>query len=102
MQTVRRKRIEVLTDAPLVPAIVAALGRAGINGHSVLPVLSGAGRSGSWSEERLTGAETKQLVWAIGSEEHAAQFVDAVGPLLNSHRLLLTIGDVAVVRGERF
>lgn len=102
MQTVPRKRIEVLADAPLVPAIIAALSRAGINGHSVLPVLGGGGRSGSWSEERLTGAETKQLVWAIASEEHAREFVDAVGPLLDSHRLLLTIADVAVVRGERF
>lgn len=102
MQTVQRKRIEILADAPLVPAIVAALRRAEIGGHSVLPVLSGGGRSGSWSEERLTGAETKQLVWAIASEEHSAQFVDAVAPLLSSHRLLLTISDVAVVRGERF
>jgi PII-like signaling protein len=102
MQTVQRKRIEILADAPLVPTIVAALGRAGISGHSVLPVLAGAGRGGSWSEERLTGAETKQLVWAITSSEHAAEFVDAIGPLLDSHRLLLTIGDVAVLRGERF
>lgn len=102
MQTVQRKRIEILADAPLVPAIVAALGRAGVGGHSVLPVLSGGGRGGSWSEERLTGAETKQLIWAIASDEHAAEFVHAIGPLLNSHRLLLTIADVAVVRGERF
>ncbi len=30
------------------------------------------------------------------------QLVDAIGPLLDSHHLLLTIADVAVVRGERF
>jgi hypothetical protein len=49
----------------------------------------------------LTGAG-KLLVMAIGSEAHAATFVDVIGPLLDSHRLLLTIADVAVVRGDRF
>ena len=102
MQTVTRKKIEILADAPLVPRLVAALAEAGIHGHTVLPALSGAGRTGEWSEERLTGAETKQLLWAIASTEHAAALVDAIAPLLTSHRLLLTVADVEVVRGDRF
>jgi PII-like signaling protein len=101
METVTRKRLEILADAPLVPRVIKALRQAEIDGHTVLPVLSGAGRTGEWSEERLTGA-TKQLVVAIASAAHAQAFVDAIGPLLDSHRLLLTIGDVAVVRGDRF
>ena len=101
METVIRKRLEILADAPLVPRVVAALRKAEIHGHTVLPALSVAGRTGEWSEERLTGA-TKQMVMAIASEPHAAAFVDAIGPLLDSHRLLLTITDVAVVRGDRF
>jgi PII-like signaling protein len=101
MQTVIRKRLDILADAPLVPRVVAALKAAGIDGYTVLPALSGAGRTGEWSEERLTGAG-KLLVMAIGSEAHAATFVDVIGPLLDSHRLLLTIADVAVVRGDRF
>jgi PII-like signaling protein len=101
METVTRKRLEILADAPLVPRVIKALRQAEIDGHTVLPVLSGAGRTGEWSEERLTGA-TKQLVVAIASAAHAQAFVDTIGPLLDSHRLLLTIGDVAVVRGDRF
>ena len=101
MQTVTRKRIEILADAPLVPRIVAALGNADIHGHTVLPALGGSGRTGSWSEDRLTGSE-KRLVMAIASADHARAFVDALAPLLDSHRLLLTIGDVEVVRGDRF
>jgi PII-like signaling protein len=102
METVTRKRIEVLADAPLVPRIVAALERAGIVGHTVLPALSGSGKTGRWSEDRLTGAATKQWVIAIASAEHAQALVDAVAPLLDSHRLLLTVADVQVVRGDRF
>jgi PII-like signaling protein len=101
METVTRKRLEILADAPLVPRVVAALRQAEIGGHTILPALSGAGRRGEWSEERLTGA-TKQMVVAIASADHAQAFVDAIGPLLDSHRLLLTIADVAVVRGDRF
>ena len=101
METVTRKRLEILADAPLVPRVVAALKQAGIGGHTIVPALSGAGRTGEWSEERLTGAN-KLLVIAIASEDHARALVDAIGPLLDSHRLLLTIADVAVVRGDRF
>lgn len=101
MQTVTRKRIEILADAPLVPRIVAALHQAEIHGHTVLSALSGSGRTGSWSEDRLTGSE-KRLVMAIASPDHARAFVDALAPLLDSHRLLLTITDVEVVRGDRF
>ncbi len=102
METVTRKRIDVLADAPLVPRIVSALTQAGVHGHTVLPAVSGAGRTGEWSEDRLTGAATKQWVVAIASADHADVLVDALGPLLDSHRLLLTISDVQVVRGDRF
>ena len=102
METVTRTRIEILADAPLVPRVVAALHQAEVHGHTVLPALSGSGRTGSWSEERVTAAESKRLVVAIASLEHAAAFVDAVGPLLESHGMLLTLSDVQVVRGDRF
>ena len=102
MQTVTRKKIEVLADEPLVMRIVKAFTQAGVTGHTVYPALSGSGRTGQWNEERLTGAETKQLVVAIASEEHSAAVIDALAPLLTSHRLLLTISDVEVVRGDRF
>jgi nitrogen regulatory protein PII len=102
MQTVTRKKIEILADGPLMPRVVAALAEAGIHGHTVVPALSGSGRTGQWSEERLTGAETKQLLWSIASAERADALVQAIAPLLTSHRLLLAITDVEVVRGDRF
>lgn len=101
METVLRKRLEVLADAPLIPRIVAALRQAGAGGHTILPALAGSGLHGEWSEERLTGA-TKQMVLAITAEPCAQAFVDLIAPLLDSHRLLLMITDVSVVRGDRF
>jgi PII-like signaling protein len=102
MDTVIRKRIEILTDAPLVPRIAAACEVAGISGHTVIPALSGRGRSGKWSEDRLSGAQSKVIVLAIASPERADALLEALAPVLDSHRLLVSVGDVAVIRGERF
>ena len=102
MDTVIRKRIEILTDGPLVPRIAAACEAVGINGHTVIPALSGRGRAGNWSEDRLSGAQSKVIILAIASTARADALLDALGPLLESHGLLVTVGDVAVIRGERF
>lgn len=101
MHTVVRKRIEILADAPLLPRLVDALDASGVTGHTVLPALSGTGSHGHWSDDGLTGT-AKVLVMAITTAEHAADLVDRLAPLLDSHRLLLTLGDVDVVRGDRF
>ncbi len=101
MNTVTRKRIEILADAPLLPRLIEALIAASITGHTVFPATSGAGRTGRWSDDGLTGT-AKLIVVAIASTDHAAALVEGLAPMLDSHRLLLTIADVEVVRGDRF
>ncbi|OYW46459.1 MAG: hypothetical protein B7Z08_07320 [Sphingomonadales bacterium 32-68-7] len=100
--TVVRKRLEILADAPLVGKIVAELRASGIQGWSVLHVTAGGGRQGEWQDDELTGATAKQIVLAITSAEKAAAAAAALGPLLDSYGMILAIGDVEVVRGERF
>ena len=99
--TVARKRIEILADAPLLPRLTEVLEASEIGGYTVLPALAGAGSTGRWSEDRLTGT-SKIVIMAIASSEHAQLLVDRLAPLLDSHRLLLTITTVEVVRGDRF
>jgi PII-like signaling protein len=101
IETVIRKRIEILVDTPLVRRVTDAIDQAQITGWTVLPVTSGSGRDGRWREERVTGAD-KSLVLTISSVEKAEVLVDVLAPILTSHGLLLTIWDVEVVRGERF
>jgi len=102
VETVPRKRIELLVDTALVPRVVAILRAADISGWSLIHVDGGAGRNGEWQDDDITGASAKTIIIAIASAERASQLTDRIAPLLESHRLLLTIGDVAVVRGERF
>ncbi len=101
IETVIRKRIEILADTPLVRLITATIDAAGITGWSVLPVTSGKGRDGLWKEEWVTGSD-KSLIQAISSQEKATRLAEALAQMLTSHGLLLTMWDVEVIRGERF
>ncbi len=102
VQTVTRKRIEILVDTPLAPRIIAQIKAADISGWSLIHVDSGGGHGGEWQHDDVTGAAAKTIVLAIASEQKTDALVDRLAPLLDSYRLLLTIGDVQVVRGELF
>ncbi len=102
VQTVTRKRIEILVDAPLAPRIIARVKAVDISGWSLIHVDSGGGRAGEWQHDDVTGAAAKTIVLVVASPAKADALVASLAPLLDSYRLLLTIGDVQVVRGERF
>ena len=102
VQTVLRKRIEILVDTPLVPRIVNQLKAVDISGWSLIHVDSGGGRTGEWQHDDVTSAGAKTILLAIASETKTAALIDAIAPLLDSYGMLLTVGDVQVVRGSRF
>ena len=102
VDTVNRKRIEILSDTPLLPRVIDIIKAVDISGWSVIHVDSGGGRDGSWQHDDVTGAAAKSIVLAIANEEKAQALVDAIEPILESHRLLLTVGNVQVVRGDKF
>jgi PII-like signaling protein len=102
IETFTRKRVEILIDSPLAPRLVQAAADAGIAGYTLIPVQSGAGRSGTWRDDAVSGAQAKTIFLTIASEEKANRFVEALAPNLEAYGMLLTMADVEVVRGERF
>lgn len=101
IETVIRKRIEILADQAQVKRITAMIDSIGITGWTVLPVTSGKGRDGRWREERVMGTD-KNIIVTIASQANAAVLAEQLEPILNSYGLLLTMWDVEVIRGERF
>lgn len=99
---VNRKRIEILVDKPLAPVLIRAAADVGIHGYSLITVQSGAGSGGAWRDDRVTGAQNKVIFITIANAEKSQALVDALAPKLESHGMLLTVGDVGVVRGEKF
>ena len=71
IETVIRKRIEILADTPLVRRVTQAIDATGISGWTILPVASGCGRDGRWREDSVTGTD-KSLVLTIASAEKAS------------------------------
>lgn len=101
IETVTRKRIEILTRKALVKRVTDAIDRAEITGWTVTPVDAGKGRDGRWREEPITGTD-KVIVLTIAPEEKAVQLAKDIAPILTSHGLLFSMWDVQVIRGERF
>jgi len=101
-KTSNHRRIEVLADEPLIPAIVRLARDAGITHYTLLPVMGGAGSHGRWRDDQLSGATAKVMLLIITTDEHGKQLIDLLTPLLESHHLMLLSSQVDVVRGSKF
>jgi hypothetical protein len=102
IETVTRKRIEILVDRALAPRILRFLKDADVSGWSLLHVDGGGGREAEWQSDDVTGAGSKVILLVITNEHKASALIESLAPILDSHGLLMTMGDVQVVRGERF
>ena len=101
IETVIRKRIEILADQAQAKRVTQAIDDAGITGWTITPVTSGKGREGRWREERVMGTD-KVFILTIAPQEKAMALAEALAPVLTQRGLLLTMWDVEVIRGERF
>ncbi len=102
VELVKRKRIDILIDAPLSEWLVETAATVGIIHYTLMNMHSGSGRAGSWRDEELSGAVAKRMFIAIANAEKVQSLIDALAPHLDTYGLVVTIADVEVVRGERF
>ncbi|MEL6529354.1 MAG: DUF190 domain-containing protein [Pseudomonadota bacterium] len=101
IETVIRKRIEILADKALQKRVTDAIDAAGITGWTIVPVTEGKGRDGKWREERVMGTD-KVFVLTIAAEDKAQALAETIAPMLTKFGFILTMWDVEVIRGERF
>lgn len=101
IETVIRKRIEILADKALQKRVTDAIDAAGITGWTIVPVTEGKGRDGKWREERVMGTD-KVFVLTIAAEDRAQALAEAIAPMLTKYGFILSMWDVEVIRGERF
>ncbi|MGY6551910.1 MAG: P-II family nitrogen regulator [Erythrobacter sp.] len=101
MQTITRKRIEILADAPLRRLVTDAIDEAGILGWSIISLAGGKGHHGEWKEDSLIVTD-KTLIVTIAPEAKAHALAERLAPLLTSHKMLFSMWDVEVIRDEHF
>lgn len=98
-----KKRIEIVLEAPALHRLTAALDQAGVTGYTITPVLAGRGEGGSWSREGLVGnAGQMVMVLCITDPAKADAVLERVMALLARQIGIVSVGDVMVVRPERF
>lgn len=102
IQTFKRKRIDILVDAPLCDWLIEQAGEAGIAHHSLLPVHSGLGRTGAWRDDDGYGAVPKRMFVVVTNEQKMEALIERIAPDIERYGLVITIFDVEVIRGERF
>ncbi|MFM7404960.1 MAG: P-II family nitrogen regulator [Erythrobacter sp.] len=101
-ETTIRRRIEVLTDGPLVPGIERIAANAGIEHYTLIPTSGGMGHSGRWRDDQISGATAKVMFMAVTTQEGADRMIDQLTPLLETHHMVVLVSNVEVIRGERF
>ncbi|MGY6555079.1 MAG: P-II family nitrogen regulator [Wenzhouxiangella sp.] len=102
MQTHQATRIEIFIELPALKTLSRQLDRSGVTGYSVLPVLAGKGRSGSWTRDgEVSAAGGLVMVVAVVASERAESVLESVFEVLSRHIGLVSVSDCRIVRPER-
>jgi PII-like signaling protein len=102
MDLVKRKKLEITVEGAILRRVEELLVTAGVKGHTVLHGAGGRGEGGRWSEDLLTRAEQKVLIYAITSAERADKVLEALREIFATWPGIVAVTDVEVMRAERF
>jgi len=103
MQTHIVKRVEIIIEAPMERRLTAALDGAGATGYTILPVLGGSGRSGTWSREgQVSRAGGMVAVACLTRPDRVEALLDAAFHVVERHIGVVSVTDCEVVRPDRF
>ena len=101
--TTKRKKLEILLDAPLLKRVRSLANEAGVSGYTLYPTIGGEGEFGRWLDDQVTGgAGSKILFVTIANEETTDLFLQSIVPLLDEYGLIVLISDIDVIRANRF
>ncbi len=103
MQTHKKKKIEILVEAPFEEKLTRLLEELGVKGFTVFPVISGKGEHGNWSRRGLVNDVGQMLlIVTIIDTERANEIAEAIHNSIRDHQGVITLSDVEVFRGEKF
>jgi nitrogen regulatory protein PII len=103
MQTHDAKRVEITIEQVMLRRLTEALTSADVTGWSVLPVLGGSGRSGTWSrdDQISRGTGLVQVVCLVRPDKLDG-LLDAAFAVVERHIGVVSVTDAKVLRAERF
>jgi hypothetical protein len=102
METFRRKRLEIVVEAPMLEALERMLGEIGVTGYTVVAGREGSGSSGRWIEEGFTSAFEKRIVIAVTTADTAEKVFARLKTFFQRYSGVVFASDVDVMRAEKF
>lgn len=97
-----KKRVEIIVEASLMRPAIDLIDRVGATGWTVFDGLAGRGNDGRWDRGPGSDAFRRVMIVVICAPDLADRLVDEAFALLNRYSAIVTVSDVAVVRGDRF
>lgn len=99
----KMKRLEVIIERMAQSRVCNVLEQSGLTGYTVISALAGFGRSKSWRRDTdLSTARDMVVVISIGDAPKVQAALENLHRLLDDHIGVLNVGDVEVLRPERF
>lgn len=102
MPLARKKKVEIVVEAPRAEALIEMIERMGAKGYTVVPGVSGKGHRGVRGEGELSDVFRNTLIVVIAAEPVAQRIVEASQSLLEDYAGIVVVSDVEVVRDEHF
>lgn len=97
------KRLPRSGSRALLKRLTEELERTGVSGYSIAPLAGGRGRAGTWEADGQVGdAAGMFAVWCIVDPVRLDELLQAVFAVVAQQVGLVSVGDVQVVRPERF
>lgn len=103
LTTHKKKRVEIMIEAPALDRVTQALDRLEATGYTVLPALSGRGTGGSWRrDDAFADAARIVCVVCITDASRVDDILTAIRDVVQRHIGIVSVGDVEVIRSDHF
>ncbi len=98
-----RHRLELIIERMAAPRACNILEASGLLGYTILPAISGFGGEMRWSRDAdMSASSDMVIILSIGGDAQVQAALVELERLLGSHIGVLSIGEVKVLRPDRF
>lgn len=98
-----KKRLELIIEMPAFKRACRVLEESGVTGYTALPCMAGFGSGNRWQRGNdLSSSRDMVMIVSILDEDLLPKITQAIENLIGSHIGILTVGDVEVIRDDRF
>jgi len=99
----KKKRLELIIEKPAFKRASRVLEDSGVTGYTALPCMAGFGGGKRWQRGNdLSASRDMVMIVSILDEDLLEKIIREVENLIGSHIGIISVGDVDVIRDDKF